>query len=352
MIMTSSLLKNIHLHVNKLKEQAAPAPTEPNPVPADAPPAPPAPTPAAPVAADPNAAAVPPPAPDAAIADPSAAGAPAADMSGEPPADAEAAPTEEPPADDAVEEEPAEDESPVPEGQPPVDKEDPIKAVFDYGLEIAKQTIDPETILKAIKSSIQSNFNGNYEAAWAVVQRLKDTENAILNDVANRLSLFISGTIQENKNKGSKVMRVSKEEIRQLVREAVKANVSQPKKAKEVSLTNEQFERVIRNTVARRIAEGAIFDKRRSMISQERSTIENQLVSTDIREMAIDLFEKICQKAGLDADSLTPEAMAFVEAELDRMITSAQEISNKLIQVATVVKTAAGGAAKSQEDKG
>lgn len=338
--------------MNKLKEQAAPAPTEPNPVPADAPPAPPAPTPAAPVAADPNAAAVPPPAPDAAIADPSAAGAPAADMSGEPSADAEAVPTEEPPADEAGEEEPAGDETSVPEGQPPVDKEDPIKAVFDYGLEIAKQTIDPETILKAIKSSIQSNFNGNYEAAWAVVQRLKDTENAILNDVANRLSLFISGTIQENKNKGSKVMRVSKEEIRQLVREAVKANVSQPKKAKEVSLTNEQFERVIRNTVARRIAEGAIFDKRRSMISQERSTIENQLVSTDIREMAIDLFEKICQKAGLDADSLTPEAMAFVEAELDRMITSAQEISNKLIQVATVVKTAAGGAAKSQEDKG
>ena len=352
MIMTSSLLKNIHLHVNMLKEQAAPVPADPNavPAPAAAAPAPAAPTPAAPVAPDTNAA-VAAPAPDAAMADPNAA-APAADMSGEPPADAEAAPTEEPPADDAVEEEPAEDESPVPEGQPPVDKEDPIKAVFDYGLEIAKQTIDPETILKAIKSSIQSNFNGNYEAAWAVVQRLKDTENAILNDVANRLSLFISGTIQENKNKGSKVMRVSKEEIRQLVREAVKANVSQPKKEKEVSLTNEQFERVIRNTVARRIAEGAIFDKRRSMISQERSTIENQLVSTDIREMAIDLFEKICQKAGLDADSLTPEAMAFVEAELDRMITSAQEISNKLIQVATVVKTAAGGAAKSQEDKG
>ena len=352
MIMTSSLLKNIHLHVNMLKEQAAPVPADPNavPAPAAAAPAPAAPTPAAPVAPDPNAA-VAAPAPDAAMADPNAA-APAADMSGAPPADAGAAPTEEPPADEAGEEEPAGDETSVPEGQPPVDKEDPIKAVFDYGLEIAKQTIDPETILKAIKSSIQSNFNGNYEAAWAVVQRLKDTENAILNDVANRLSLFISGTIQENKNKGSKVMRVSKEEIKQLVREAVKANVSQPKKEKEVSLTNEQFERVIRNTVARRIAEGAMFDKRRSLISQERSTIENQLVSTDIREMAIDLFEKICQKAGLDADSLTPEAMAFVEAELDRMVTSAQEISNKLIQVAAVVKTAAGGAAKPQEGKG
>ena len=345
MIMTSSLLKNIHLHVNMLKEQAAPVPADPNavPAPAAAAPAPAAPTPAAPVAPDPNAA-VAAPAPAAATADPNAAVAP--------PADTGAAPTEEPPADEAGEEEPAGDETSVPEGQPPVDKEDPIKAVFDYGLEIAKQTIDPETILKAIKSSIQSNFNGNYEAAWAVVQRLKDTENAILNDVANRLSLFISGTIQENKNKGSKVMRVSKEEIKQLVREAVKANVSQPKKEKEVSLTNEQFERVIRNTVARRIAEGAMFDKRRSLISQERSTIENQLVSTDIREMAIDLFEKICQKAGLDADSLTPEAMAFVEAELDRMVTSAQEISNKLIQVAAVVKTAAGGSAKPQEGKG
>jgi hypothetical protein len=352
MIMTSSLLKNIHLHVNKLKEQAV-APTDPNAVPA-APVPPPAAAPDASgaVAPDPNAAPATPPAPDAAMADPNAAVAQAGDMAAAPPDDAGTEPTEEPPADEAGEEEPAEDENPVPEGQPPVDKEDPIKAVFDYGLEIAKQTIDPETILKAIKSSIQSNFNGNYEAAWAVVQRLKDTENAILNDVANRLSLFISGTIQENKNKGSKVMRVSKEEIRQLVREAVKANVSQPKKAKEVSLTKEQFERVIHNTVVRKLKEGAMFDKRRSIISQERSTIENQLVSTDIREMAIDLFEKICQKAGLDADSLTPEAMAFVEAELDRMVTSAQEISNKLIQVASVVKTASSGVAKTEEGKG
>lgn len=338
--------------MNKLKEQAV-APTDPNAVPA-APVPPPAAAPDASgaVAPDPNAAPATPPAPDAAMADPNAAVAQAGDMAAAPPDDAGTEPTEEPPADEAGEEEPAEDENPVPEGQPPVDKEDPIKAVFDYGLEIAKQTIDPETILKAIKSSIQSNFNGNYEAAWAVVQRLKDTENAILNDVANRLSLFISGTIQENKNKGSKVMRVSKEEIRQLVREAVKANVSQPKKAKEVSLTKEQFERVIHNTVVRKLKEGAMFDKRRSIISQERSTIENQLVSTDIREMAIDLFEKICQKAGLDADSLTPEAMAFVEAELDRMVTSAQEISNKLIQVASVVKTASSGVAKTEEGKG
>jgi len=343
MVMNKSLLKNIHSHVKNLKEQAAPA-------------------------VDPNAATVPPPAPDAVT--PLAVTPPAPDASAPPPAapvaetppvatptetppenvapDSTAAPeTEGAPVEDSVE---SEKEGIVPEGQPPVDKQDPTKAVFDYGIEIAKQTIDPETILKAIKSSIQSNFNGNYEAAWAVVQRLKDTENAILIDVANRLSLFISGTIQENKNKGMKLMKVSRTEIRDLVREAVKAQTKSSKK--EVKLTKEQFENVIRNVVTRKLNEGAIFDKRRSIISQERSSIENQLLSTDIREMAIDLFEKICQKAGLDADSLTPEAMQFVEAELDRMLTSAQELSNKLIQVAAVIKTAASGAPKSEEGQG
>jgi hypothetical protein len=44
--------------------------------------------------------------------------------------------------------------------------------------------------------------------------------------------------------------------------------------------------------------------------------------------------------------------MQFVEAELDRMLTSAQELSNKLIQVAAVVKTAASGASKSEEGQG
>jgi len=344
MVMNKSLLKNIRSHVKKLKEQAAPA-TDPNaamPPPApDAPPPDAASTPAAPMPAQPPADvnAAPPPAPDATA-----------------PAVAEAAPTEppaaegeEPATEDAVGEEGGDAE--VPEGQPPINKEDPIAAVFDYGKEIAKQTIDPETILKAIKSSIQSNFGGNYQAAWPVVQRLKDTENTILIDVANRLSLFITGTIQENKNKGTKLMKVSKEEIRQLVREAVQAQTKATKK-KEVKLTKEQFEKVVRNTVSRKLNEGALFDTYRSQIDQEQSAIEQQLTSADIRRMAIDLFEKICDKTGVDSDSLTPEAMEFVKAELDRMVTSAQEIANKLVQVAAVVKTAAGAAPKSEEGQG
>lgn len=350
MVMNKSLLKNIHSHVKKLKEQAAPAPADPNTapapsaVPAETPPAaaPPAaaPAPATP-APDPNTAAAA-PIPAAPTPDAAAGAAPTATTdAAPPPAEGEAAATEDTEGGG---------ENEVPEGQPPVNKEDPITAVFDYGLEIAKQTIDPETILKAIKSSIQSNFGGNYEAAWAVVQRLKDTENTILIDVANRLSLFISGTIQENKDKGMKPMKVSKTELRDLVREAVKAKTAPTKK--EVKLTKEQFEKVVRNVVVRKLNEGALFDTYRSQIDQEQSQIEQQLTSADIRRMAIDLFEKICDKTGVDSDSLTPEAMQFVKAELDRMVTSAQEIANKLIQVAAVVKTASSGAPKSEEGQG
>lgn len=340
--MNKSLLKNIHNHVKKLKEQAVtpdPAATpSPTPAPAAAAPATPAPatppTPASPApVADPNA----PVAAPAPGTDPMAATGPAAPAGGE-----DATPA---PASDASggEEDGGGDEAP--EGQPPINRQDPITAVFDYGKEIAKKTIEPETILKAIKTSIQSNFGGNFEAAWPIVQRLKDTENTILIDVANRLSLFISGTIQENKNKGMKPMKISKQEVRNMVREAVREQT----KPKNINLSQKQFEKIIHNTVLRTLNEGALFDTYRSEIDREQSAIEQQLTSADIRRMAIDLFEKICDKTGVDADSLTPEAMQFVKAELDRMVTSAQEIANKLIQVATVVKTASGSSAKKEE---
>jgi len=246
-------------------------------------------------------------------------------------------------------EETEESEIKTPEGQPPTENADPLVDVVDYAKELAGKTINVDTILTAIKASIQSNFAGNYEAAWPIVQRLKDTENVILIDVANRLSLFITGTILENKNKGTKLMKVSKEEIRQLVREAVQARTKITAR-KEVKLTKEQFERVVRNVIAKKLQEGALFDTYRSEIDREQSAIEQQLTSADIRRMAIDLFEKICDKTGVDADSLTPEAMQFVKAELDRMVTSAQEIANKLIQVSTVVKAASTGAPTSKEE--
>lgn len=232
-------------------------------------------------------------------------------------------------------------------GQPIVDPENPVDAVYDYGYEVAKDTIDPQVITNAFKSAIQANFGSNVEGAWPVVERLKNTENQIMIDVAERLSLFISGTIQEHRSKGL-VMKVTRQEIRQYVKEALRKNKST---IKEVSLTPVQLEAIVQRTVMRMLKEGALFDTYRSQIDQEQSQIEQQLTSADIRRMAIDLFEKICDKTGVDADSLTPEAMQFVKTELDRMVTSAQEIANKLIQVATVVKTASDGAASKTEEE-
>lgn len=308
MNMNKSILHDINVHVKRLKEQAAVPPPAPPPNPPD-----------------PNAPA------DA------AAGAPADPNA--PPNDAG--------TDNAAGGDEGGEENAVPEGQPPVDPKDPVGAVVNHIKELVGKTIDYDTIVKSAKRGIQSNFN-NIKDAWPVVGQLKDTENRNLVNIAKRLELFIGNQITENKYKGSETMKVSKQEIKKMVHEAVIAN----KKPKEVTLSNQQFERIVRNVVTRKLNEGALFDKRRSLINQERSAIENQLLTTEIREMAIDLFEKICQKAGLEADTLTPEAMKFVETELDRMITSAQEISNKLIQVAAVVKTAAGGAPKKEEGQG
>ena len=361
--MTSSLLKNIYEEVRKLKEQAVSQPetSTPPPAPTSTPEPEAAPAPTSPVATTPT---VP--------ASPATATAPEeASIS----ADANSAPvdtggsmgagaiggggggisgglTSTGAEDTGTEDEKSEDEEVTPpEGQPPTEDADPLVDVVNYAKELAGKTIDVDTILTGIKASIQSNFAGNYEAAWPVVQRLKDTENVILIDVANRLSLFISGTIQENKNKGMKPMKVSRDDIRELVREAVKAQTTKPTK-KEVKLTKEQFEKIVRNAVVRKLNEGALFDTYRSQIDQEQSAIEQQLTSADIRRMAIDLFEKICDKTGVDVDSDNPEspAMQCVKSELDRMVTSAQEVANKLIQVATVVKTASGGAQKTKEE--
>ena len=252
-------------------------------------------------------------------------------------------------------------------GQPIVNSEDPVEAIYSYGYEVAKDTVDPQVITNAFKSAIQANVGSNVELARPVISRIRNLENQIMNDVANRLELFIDGTIGKNSSKTEETsevsiqeeykgyfMKVTKEEIRKYVKEAVKQHKTVKKSSiKEVKLQPRQLENIIRKTVNRIVKEGALFDTYRSQIDQEQSQIEQQLTSADIRRMAIDLFEKICDKTGVDSDSLTPEAMEFVKAELDRMVTSAQEIANKLVQVVQVVKTAkAGTTSSSSEEEG
>lgn len=242
-----------------------------------------------------------------------------------------------PPAGDAEEEA---DEEMIVGGQPPVvpggSDEERIKAVFDYGFAIAKKTVDPQVITNAFKSAIQANFDDDISAAGPLKDKLENTENVIMQDVARRLGLFISGTLEEKRI----YMKVSKQEIRNMVREALGTKKTT---LKEMHLSPKQFEMIVRKTIKKVIQESALFDTYRSQVGQVRSGIEQQLLSTEVQDMAIDLFEKICQKVGIDSDNLTPDAERYIRNELDEMVVSAQELGVKLMQVATVTKTAQTG---------
>ena len=286
-----------------------------------------------------------------------AAPAPPGPDTGIPPLDAGAAPpaAEEPKGASEKKEEGSEA---VEAGQPIIDPENPTDAIYDYGFEVAKDTVDPQRIYTAFVSAIQANPKGD---VVEVIQRIKSLKNPIMDGVAERIELFSYGTIGkvsaqtteekieetnaslQETSKG-KYMKVSREEIRSYVKEAIKAN--QRNSVKEINLTSMQLEALIQKTVHRVINESSIFDSVRSQVGQVRSGIEQQLLSTDIQDMAIDLFEKICQKVGLDSENLDLNSPAgvYIKAELDEMIASAQELGVKLVQVATVVKTAQNGA--------
>lgn len=110
-------------------------------------------------------------------------------------------------------------------------------------------------------------------------------------------------------------LKINKEDLRLMVREAVRSR-----------MLGEQ--------------QTSMFDQHRAALEQERKTIETQLNAADIKEMAIDTFEKLCNKCGVPSESLTPEAMEVVMKELERMQSAIQEIANVLYQTATVINAA------------
>lgn len=233
------------------------------------------------------------------------------------------------------EEDGGEPEVEVPEGSPKISKDNPVGAVYDTALEVAKTTIDPQLILNSVKSSMQANFGDKMEDAWPLVQRLKDTENAVLGDVAQRLSLFINGTIQENIKKGKRTMTANKE-----------------RPAHNFTITEAQLARIIKNTV-KRLNEENMFDALKSQLDQERNDIESRMSGNEVKKMALEFFEKLCQKAGLDSETLTPEAKEYVNKELQTMVHSIQDVGAKLSHVSRVVNAAAEeGSKKPTEGKG
>src|SRR3970040_70807 len=118
-------------------------------------------------------------------------------------------------------------------------------------------------------------------------------------------------------------LKISKEDLRQMVREAVVSR-----------LLSEGGSTILEER------QTSLFDQHRAALEQERKTIETQLNAADIKEMAIDTFEKLCNKCGVPSESLTPEAMEVVMKELERMQSAIQEIANVLYQTATVINAA------------
>jgi len=118
--------------------------------------------------------------------------------------------------------------TPGPEKRP----NDPLGAAMAEAEKISGETNDPQQILNAIKSSIQANF-GDYTEAWPLVQQLKDTGNRTLADVAARLSLFITGVLQEKLLKTKSKTKVLRQKdygnfsIRKVVRRTHGFNVPQ-----------------------------------------------------------------------------------------------------------------------------
>lgn len=76
-----------------------------------------------------------------------------------------------------------EPESPEPQG-------DPIELMVSGAQELLQQTNDPNMILKSLKGQIQTLFS-EPEHALGLVKALYDTQDSILQSVAQRLYLFI-----------------------------------------------------------------------------------------------------------------------------------------------------------------
>lgn len=85
---------------------------------------------------------------------------------------------------------------PTPEGEPEKNREDPLGAVENEIMKVAEQTTEIQKIVNAAKASIQINFS-NYQDAWPIVEKLRETGDTTLDAVADRLSLFIADILQE-----------------------------------------------------------------------------------------------------------------------------------------------------------
>lgn len=70
--------------------------------------------------------------------------------------------------------------------------EDKIKIIMSTAEDIAKQTQNPQIVLKHVKGLIQNGFS-NPDKAAVLISDLFNTENPVLQQVSRRLALFTNG---------------------------------------------------------------------------------------------------------------------------------------------------------------
>lgn len=87
-------------------------------------------------------------------------------------------------SEDGTEEEPAPEEDVIPD--------DPNQGVVDDVKSALEQTQNVQTLLNVAKSSIQKYFN-SFEEASQVLTLMNQDENPLIQDVAKRLQMFLTG---------------------------------------------------------------------------------------------------------------------------------------------------------------
>lgn len=190
----------------------------------------------------------------------------------------------------------------TPSGEPEKDQEDPVGAAVREAEKLAGQTTEVQKILNGIKASIQVNFS-DYRQAWPIVSALRDTNNKTLEAVASRLALFIADVLQETKNRENKTMKITKEQLRKLVREAV----------------------------------------RQKLLSENSSYLEQEKMRQEVNMLALEFLEKLTQKLSIDPATLSPEALESYKAAHKNLEVAVRTAAAELFRLGAVVSAASDG---------
>lgn len=183
-------------------------------------------------------------------------------------------------------------------GQIPVDYDNPTEAVYDEAERLAGVTQDIPRLTAAIKASIQVNFS-NYDDANELLNKLKMSNNPILNAVAQRLTLFMERNSLSNRKGKKRVMKISEKELRKMVKEAVRAKM---------------------------LKEGSYFEQ--AKLKQEMDSL------------ALDFLEKVSTKLGINPTDLPPEAEMVFNKVHEELRSAVKTAAAQMLQLGTVVKAA------------